>query len=251
MIANLTAWVGTGALARSTIFAFVVGVSLVAPGPVTAETLTFIYPVRPNALYDAAREILREAYFKLGYQLDFAFVYGQRGLIDSAAGRADGELARVEGVESEFTGLLRMPVNHIFTQQMAFARDRSIKIRSWRGLSSYKIIFRQGDEVAERKTRNMRRYFASSEEAALKMVENYKMDIAIADRFDGLAALKKLNFDDVHMLKPAIQVVPLYHYINRKHRKLLSRITFVMKSLRSSGRMDEILREHGIDPTTE
>lgn len=225
--------------------------SFVAPSPVAAETLTFIYPVRPNALYDAAREILQETYFKLGYQLDFAFVYGQRGLIDSAAGRADGELARVEGVEREFTGLLRVPVSHIATQQMAFARDRSIEVTSWRGLSPYKIILRHDDEVAERKTRNMRRYFASSEEAALKMVENYKMDIAIADRSDGLAALEKLEFDDVHMLRPAIQVVPLYHFINRKHRKLLSRITFVMKSLQSSGRMTEILREHGVDLATE
>jgi len=147
-----------------------------------------------------------------------------------------------------------VPVSHISTQQMAFARDRSIKIESWRELSPYKIVFRQDDEIAERKTRDMRRYLASSEEAALKMVENYKMDIAIADRFDGLAALEKLNFDDVHMLKPEIQIVPLYHYINRKHRKhrkLLSRITFVMRSLQSSGRMAEILREHGFDPMTE
>ena len=225
--------------------------SFVTPNPVAAETLTFIYPVRPNALYDAARQILQEAYFKLGYQLDFAFVYGQRGLIDSAAGRADGELARVEGVEREFTGLLRVPVSLIATQQMAFARDQSIEIKSWRGLSPYTIILRQDDEVAERKTRNMRRYFASSEEAALKMVENYKMYIAIADRSDGLAALKRLEFDDVHMLKPAIQVVPLYHYINRKHRKLLSRITFVMKSMRSSGRMAEILQERGVDLTAD
>ena len=225
--------------------------SFVTPNPVAAETLTFIYPVRPNALYDTARQILQEAYFKLGYQLDFAFVYGQRGLIDSAAGRADGELARVEGVEREFTGLLRVPVSLIATQQMAFARDQSIEIKSWRGLSPYKIILRQDDEVAERKTRNMRRYFASSEEAALKMVENYKMDIAIADRSDGLTALKRLDFDDVHMLKPAIQVVPLYHYINRKHRKLLSRITFVMKSMRSSGRMAEILQERGVDLTAD
>jgi len=99
---------------------------------------------------------LQATYFKLGYQLDFAFVYGQRGLIDSAA-----------------------------------------------------------------------------------------------DRSDGLAALEKLQFDDVHMLEPEIQVVPLYHYINRKHRKLLSRITFVMKSLQSSGRMAEILREHGVDLTAK
>ena len=83
------------------------------------------------------------------------------------------------------------------------------------------------------------------------MVENYKMDIAIADHSDGLAALKRLEFDDVHMLKPAIQVVPLYHYINRKHRKLLSRITFVMRSMQSSGRMAEILQEHGVNLTAE
>ena len=251
MIADRTAWSGFGAGVRSALFVLALMASFVTPNPVAAETLTFIYPVRPNALYDAARQILQEAYFKLGYQLDFAFVYGQRGLIDSAAGRADGELARVEGVEREFTGLLRVPVSLIATQQMAFARDQSIEIKSWRGLSPYKIILRQDDEVAERKPRNMRRYFASSEEAALKMVENYKMDIAIADRSDGLAALKRLEFDDVHMLKPAIQVIPLYHYINRKHRKLLSRITFVMKSMRSSGRMAEILQERGVDLTAD
>ncbi len=198
---------------------------MASPSPVAAETLTFIYPVRPNPLYDAARQILREAYFKLGYQLDFAFVYGERDLLDSAAGRADGELARVGGVEREFPGLLRTPVSHIATQQVAFARDRSIQIDGWRGLAPYKIVFRQEDEIAERRTRDMRRFFAKTDIAALKMVENRKMDITIADRFDGEEALRELGFDDVFMLKPAIQIVPLYHYVNFNHYKLVSRIT--------------------------
>ena len=148
---------------------------MASPSPVAAETLTFIYPVRPNPLYDAARQILREAYFKLGYQLDFAFVYGERDLLDSAAGRADGELARVGGVEREFPGLLRTPVSHTATQQVAFARARSIQIDGWRGLAPYKIVFRQEDEIAERRTRDMRRFFAKTDIAALKMVENRKI----------------------------------------------------------------------------
>lgn len=233
---------------RLFIIGIMLGMFLGTPGVASAQELTFIYPVRPNALYDAARQILREVYFKLGYGLDFAFVYGDRGLVDSAAGRADGELARVAGVERDFPALLKIPVSHIATQQMAFARDKSIKVRNWRSLMPYKIVLDKGDEIAEQNTRNMKRFLASSEVVALKMVENRKMDIAIADRFNGLNALEKLGFDDVHMLQPAIQVVPLYHYVNRKHAKLLSRITFVMRSMQTSGRMNEILEEHGIGP---
>ena len=49
------------------------------------------------------------------------------------------------------------------------------------------------------------------------------------------------------MLDSPIDVVPLYHYINRKHSKLLSRITFVMRSMQNSGRMAEIMKERGIE----
>ncbi|MBH64214.1 MAG: hypothetical protein CL569_17575 [Alphaproteobacteria bacterium] len=115
----------------------------------------------------------------------------------------------------------------------------------------YKIVFRQEDEIAERRTRDMRRFFAKTDIAALKMVENRKMDIAIADRFDGEEALKELGFDDVFMLKPAIQIVPLYHYVNFNHYKLVSRITFVMKSMESSGRIAEILKEYGVYPEVD
>ncbi len=88
MVALKSVWhVSTNPL-RASALLVALSLCMASPSPVAAETLTFIYPVRPNPLYDAARQILREAYFKLGYQLDFSFVYGKRGLLDSAAGRA-------------------------------------------------------------------------------------------------------------------------------------------------------------------
>lgn len=170
------------------------------------------------------------------------------GLEKSSSGRLGGEVARAVGIERKYRNLLRIPISHVAVAQTAFARDSAIRIDGWRSLKPYSLVFHKDFAIATRKTRGMDCFMANSDTAVFKLVSGGQRELALAGRATGEKTIKRLRLDNVFALSPPLQVDPLYHYLHKKHRKLVSKITFVMKSMKASGRMDEILDEFGVNP---
>lgn len=55
-------------------------------------------------------DTMRQAYRKLGYAISFEVMPPGRGLIESSSGKVDGEIVRLDIIESRLNSLLRVPV---------------------------------------------------------------------------------------------------------------------------------------------
>ncbi|MEJ2374409.1 MAG: transporter substrate-binding domain-containing protein [Pseudolabrys sp.] len=209
------------------------------------QTLTIAYPPEKNAFHDAAAAIIREAYQKLGIAIVFKILPGERSLQLSNDGVIDGELVRIAGIKKIYTNLIRIPVSHVTAEQMAFGRDATIVINGWQSLAPYKIAFHRGYKVAEENTKNMNRYETRTDEAAFRMVASGRMDLALANRFTGETIIHDLKLTNVVMLRPPVEVDPLFHYLNKKHADLVPQITAVLRRMEADGEIKAIRQRYG------
>jgi polar amino acid transport system substrate-binding protein len=216
--------------------------NLVAADP---HTLTIAYPPEKNAFHDAAAAIIRKAYQKLGVAIVFEILPGERSLQLSNDGVIDGELVRVAGIAKLYANLIRIPVSHVTAEQMAFGRDATIVINGWQSLARYKLAFHRGYKVAEENTKNMNRYETRTDQAAFRMVASGRMDLALANRFTGEKVIRDLKLTNVVMLRPPVEVDPLFHYLNKKHAELVPQITAVLRRMEADGEIKAIRQRYG------
>lgn len=231
----------------------VVFLALIFTVPASAgdRQLTFVFPQEKNAFHDAAAEIIRQAYAVLGVTVVYRTYPAERALQMSNKGLADGELVRVKGIEAKYSNLIRVPFSHVTAEQMAFGRDPSLMIDGWKSLRPYRIAFHRGYKVAEQNTAGMNRHLTGTDVNAFKMVEKGRMDIAIANRFSGEKILRDQGLKRVVMLMSPLQRDPLYHYLHSRHRDLVEKITRVLESMKSEGKIDKILERFGAHPLGE
>ncbi len=212
-----------------------------------SQTLTIVYPSEENAFHDAAAEIIRRAYARIGITVEYKTFPAERALRMSNDGQSDGELVRIEGIDEKYPNLIRIPVSHVTAEQMAFAQDPTIVIDGWESLRPYTIAFHRGYKVAEKNTIGMDRHLTGKDSSAFNVVENERVDIAIANRFTGEKIIRDLDLTNVTMLLPPIQRDPLFHYVHIKHATLVEEITQILKTMSEQGEFDSILREYGIE----
>jgi polar amino acid transport system substrate-binding protein len=210
------------------------------------QTLTIAYPPEKNVFHDAAAAIIREAYKSLDVKIVFKVLPGERSLQLSNNGVIDGELVRIAGIDKVYTNLIRIPVSHVTAEQMAFGHDATIIIDGWQNLSPYKLAFHRGYKVAEKNTEHMNRYLTRTDEAAFRMVASGRMDLALANRFTGEKIIHDLKLTNVVMLRPPVEVDPLFHYLNKKHAELVPKITAVLRSMEADGEIKAIRRRYGV-----
>jgi len=210
------------------------------------QTLMIAYPPEKNVFHEAAAAIIREAYKSLGVKIVFKVLPGERSLQLSNNGVIDGELVRIAGIDKVYTNLIRIPVSHVTAEQMAFGHHATIIIDGWQSLSPYKLAFHRGYKVAEKNTEHMNRYLTRTDEAAFRMVASGRMDLALANRFTGAKIIHDLKLTNVVMLRPPVEVDPLFHYLHKKHAGLVPQIAAVLRRMEADGEIEAIRRRYGV-----
>ena len=66
------------------------------------------------------------------------------------------------------------------------------------------------------------------------------MDIVIASDYIGLKNIKELNLKGIKRLEPFIARNNLYHYLHKKHKNLVPRITAVLQEMEKEGVIQQI-----------
>ncbi len=223
--------------------------AILLPCQANAQTTSLVigYPAEKNDFHDAAAEIIRVAYEKLGVTVKYKAFPAERSLIMSNNGQSDGELVRIAGLTVKYPNLIQIPFSHAVVEQMAFSINDGLEVFGWKSLSPFKITFDRGFKVAERNTVGMDVYPVSSHETAFRMVKNGRMDVAIANRFTGTRVLLKSEFDTVTMIEPPLQVSPLYHYLNERHKYLVKPVTEILEKMSRAGEIDAIKTRYNVD----
>ncbi|WP_027709163.1 transporter substrate-binding domain-containing protein [Zooshikella ganghwensis] len=94
--------------------------------------------------------------------------------------------------------------------------------------------------MAEDASKGMNVIFLNSIEQQFKMLSVERVDLAVVTRIEGLQTIKRLNLSKIYTLEPSIQKIPLYHYVNKKHYRIVPELTDVLKEMKNSGRSDTV-----------
>lgn len=160
---------------------------------------------------------VREAYSRIGIELEITNLPWERSLNYSNSGKTDGELFRTAVVNKEnFPNLIRVdePIGYI--EFVAFSKDPDTLVNGWESLRPYHLVYARGVRYIDNKTRGMQTETVIKLEQAMKMLHAEHCDIVIADRFAGLKACREAGIEDLHIIAPPLKKIqhPL-HYVHR------------------------------------
>lgn len=175
---------------------------------------------------------LTENYKKLGVQVEFVNLPGNRALQESNSGRLDGELMRKAGLSVEYPNLLQIMVPLATTNTVAFALDKNIDLhKSWASLREHTFSYETGTKIIEQHTQGFSTGHAELNiKTAFRQMLNKRVELIVIDEQTGLQLVKEMGLEGtVHMLTPPISTIPLYHYLHKKHADLASRLEALLR----------------------
>lgn len=231
-------------------FKFRIFVLVVAFGAgVFASPVLAAEPLKFSALEDSgpqevAKLVLREAYVRLDLSVEFITLPGERALTESNAGRVDGELARVSGLEKKYPNLVRVPVAVSQLDGVVFSRKHDFPIEGWHSLKGYNIGAFTGSKFVENNTVGMDVVYVPGVKNLFSMLGRDRLDVIVIPYLSGLRYIKKHTLTGFRKLKPALTTLNLYHYLHIKNLPLLPRLTAVLKKMEKEKRIKAIRDEY-------
>lgn len=203
-----------------------------------ADVIRLGKPNDPEA--DISSRVLVEAYRRLDITVQFLTLPAQRSLHESNRGRLDGEVNRIWGIEKTYTNLIRIPVPVNAIEAMAFSKTRRFTVNGWESLKPYSIAIRIGTKYAEQGTAGFDIAKFPSYEQIFMLLAKARYDIGIASRTSGMVEIKTQKLTGIVALEPPILVTSLYHYLHRKHERIVPRITRTLQAMEKEGRIQQI-----------
>lgn len=190
-------------------------------------------------------EILRAVYQRLDITIEFVDLPAKRALVESSQGRVDGEVHRILAVQSEFASLLPVRTSINYIEPSAFVKQRELRIDGWSSIAPYSIGIVRGVGSSERGTSGMSQVEAvATMEQLMQMLASGRIDVAVCDRFSGVLVNKKLHLDaGVRPLSPALEHIPLYHFLHERHRDLVPRVEKILQEMEVGGELERLRRE--------
>jgi ABC-type amino acid transport substrate-binding protein len=207
-----------------------------------ADRLVLVTPM--NTVDTVVGEvIIREAYRRLGIEVQIKKYPAERAIRLANYGEVDGEVQRIDGIAKKYKHLIQIwpPVN--FLEAAVFSKSVAFDVLGWESLRPYRIGFIRGIKFAERYTADMNAHAVSGYPALFRMLGKGRFDIVLSPGINGRFHMKQAGVKDVHELKPAVMHFDLFHYLHRKNANLVSRISAVLDEMKQSGELQE-LRQH-------
>ncbi len=184
--------------------------------------------------------ILTSAYAELGIDVEFKFYPPSRGVLIADAGLYDGEAFRGMDFISEDTNLLPVMVVIIEVDWWVYAKDIQFEVDGYKSLATYSVSSRRGILAADNILQYARKkQMLNTFEQTLLTLDAGRVDLAIIPARVAFAILKDKPMD-IYPLSPPIRVDKLYHFLHKKHKKLIPKITETLKRMEKNGVMKRI-----------
>lgn len=222
--------------------------ALLLTGVCALQPQTLAYPTLEFATFSTSvraiifKEILTEAYQRIGIKILVAPYPARRGIELADIGILDGEAGRLAHIQDLYQNLIMVPVPIFTNSTVAFTKNKQIKISSWDDLSHYSVTSMLGLKYTESKLKgHPQAHFVNSIQKAFSLMDKQRYDITIFSLHDGLNVINQLPLNGVQTIP--FETIPSYHFIHKKHVKLLPEITRALQEIKTEGLIDKISSE--------
>ncbi len=204
---------------------------------VRAEPVVTIGAVHiEDPVIEVAVKVLEEAYGRAGLELRLQYYPAERAIQLANAGRIDGDLQRIPGVEQQYPNLVPVPVVLTQAEFMVFSRQVPVAINSWESLKPYKLAHIRGIKAIEEKLPpGVQAEAVDSPSNEFKMLKAGRVDLVIQERILGLGTAREQGIDDLVVMEPPLLTQPFYHYLHKKKRALVEPLTQALHAMEKEG----------------
>lgn len=189
-----------------------------------------------------AQRTLTRAYSRLGLDIEYVKVPNQRALTNANTANSDGVLARIAGLEKDFSNLIRIPISVGYDEILVYSKEFNFKVDSWKSLAPYKIGFVSGFKKVEYRTKDMDVEKVTSPTQGLQ-----KLNLGRTDVFIGVIGIKclaeKLKLPEITAIDKPLERITLYHYLHKRHTKMVDKLIKVLKEMEDSGEIASIQKQ--------
>ncbi|MFW5689199.1 MAG: substrate-binding periplasmic protein [Spirochaetota bacterium] len=224
------------------LFVLLFAVVVVASGDPIVLTISYSPPYSTPEHDGILELILIEAFARIGEEVTFRRLPAERGLIDANSGAADGVVARIEGIETIYPSLVRVPVATIESRDfVAFSRSGLPPITRWDDLAPYNIAYVRGWKILERSVPETRSELrVHSTDMAFGLLLRSRVDVVLSARLDGLVTARRLGLTDLRVHEPPLASLSLYPFLNRRLEHLVEPLERALRAMKDDGTFSEI-----------
>jgi len=204
-----------------------------------SEPLVFS-TIAGNSVPKICMPVLTAAYGKLGIDIEFKLYPAGRALRVSNSGEEDGEAYRTIDFNHGESNLIRVEVIIAKIEWWIYAKHLKLKLEGVSSLKPYRVSSRRGILVADKMLKNVtKKQLVNTFYQTLATLNAERVDLALIPKWTALSILKKDPMD-IYPLKPAIKIDKLYHFLHKKHHKLVPKITSILKVMEQKGEINRI-----------
>lgn len=236
----MSAGVDKQGLIKSSLAIFSIVCVLSSTAALAANKVLVTSTNSPNA--QVIKEIMQQAYQRIGYEFVFRPVPLARSLEMSNSGESDAELFRIADVDSEYPNLRKVPTPILNLQGLAYTTTRfTPEIRHWQELRGYNVGVLRGQKLAEKVAAGMTFTVAKSYQHLFDILALGRVDVVLATRLSAKSLLADKRIGDVVLLDEIVMDVPVYHYVNVEHQNLISKLSAALDEMHQQGIPQAIL----------
>ena len=191
------------------------------------------------------QDVLERAYQQIGYQVRYRQIPLARSFIEANKGEVDGLRARVATVAEKYPNLIAVPFE-ILDFSLVLLADRRIcgvcdlssihQVAVTRGIVA--IEGELAEQLADKDVVEV-----TSGIQSLELLVAGKVQAAIVPDTNVPEAYYELNH---HWMKRTLTVLPDFHYLHKKHRKLVKPLAAELEAMQDAGVITQLREKYGL-----
>jgi len=170
-------------------------------------------------------------------------VPARRALEMSNDGQVDGELHRILGIDKRWANLIRVPNRVNVLEATAFTKSIDFTVAGWSSLKPYSVGVRRGIQFSNTNTQGMSRQIVNTVQGLFEILQYDRIEVVVTSLINGLSELKEIKHSSIKLLKPAIEIYPLYHYLHKKHQDMVPKVNGVLEQMKKEGLIQHIRQQ--------
>lgn len=227
---------------RSTFHTLALASALQGTAAVAADLNTLILSDTYEAPYttvagDGFLDIIAgEAFRRAGLSMTFIRVPPERALLNANAGIEDGVSARIAGLEKTYPNLVPVPEHILLFHFVAFTQRADLPKADWQTISPLEVGHIRGWKIFEQNlTPQTRVTIVDTAEQLFEMLDLGRIDVALYERWLGLALAAKRGLRNVRMVEPPLAERPMFIYLHKRHADAVPRLADALRAIKAEG----------------
>lgn len=198
-------------------------------------------PLSDSAETGALDLIIREAFARIGTDVNFVRLPAERSLINANLGIIDGDLVRVEGMKDMYPNLVQVPEKLLDFKFVGFSRNVQPNTTHWNSLKGYSVGFVCGWKILEKNIPKDNVTYVENADLLFTLLAKDRVDIIIHELYQGKWMAARKGITGLHILQPPLATKSMYLYLHTKHKDIIPRLRESLMEMKNDGTYEQII----------